>query len=217
MFWTKIHNIDQLLTLEINSWHSFITDPIWAFFSDKLVWAPMYAAIIALLIWKLGWKRGLIVLGGALLTFAFCDQFSNLIKHAVGRIRPLHDEFMIAQGLHVLEHGGGYSFFSAHSANSFGLAFSTFVGMKLCLCGPGPLGGMKPGSTDTDTDSPSAMPQWLKAYGWWMFFWAFMVAVSRIFVGKHYLGDVIVGILVGSIAGWLFARLAGYTIKKCQL
>ena len=197
MFWTKIHHIDQLLTLEINSWHSFITDPIWAFFSDKLVWAPMYAGIIALLIWKLGWKRGLMVLTGALLTFAFCDQFSNLIKHAVGRIRPLHDEFMIAQGLHVLERGGGYSFFSAHSANSFGLAFSTFVGMKRCLGG-----------------SNTTMPKWLKAYGWWMFFWAFMVAVSRIFVGKHYLGDVIVGILVGSLAGWLFAWLAGWLCKK---
>ena len=193
MFWTKIHNIDQLLTLEINSWHSFITDPIWAFFSDKLVWAPMYAAIIALLIWKLGWKRGLIVLSGALLTFAFCDQFSNLIKHAVGRIRPLHDEFMIAQGLHVLERGGGYSFFSAHSANSFGLAFSTFTGMKLCL---------KP------------CPKWLKTYGGWMFFWAFMVAVSRIFVGKHYLGDVIVGIIIGSVAGYAFARIAHLIISR---
>ena len=114
MIWQEIHHIDQLLTLEINSWHSFITDPIWAFFSDKFVWAPMYAAIIALLIWKLGWKRGLIVLAGALLTFAFCDQFSNLIKHAVGRIRPLNDEFMIAQGLHVLERGGGYSFYFCH-------------------------------------------------------------------------------------------------------
>ena len=212
MTWQEIHQIDQLLTLEINSWHSFITDPIWAFFSDKLVWAPMYAAIIALLIWKLGWKRGLMVLAGALLTFAFCDQFSNLIKHAVGRIRPLNDEFMIAQGLHVLERGGGYSFFSAHSANSFGLAFSTFVGMKQCLCGSGQHGCMKPGSTVTD--SPSAMPKWLKAYGWWMFFWAFMVAISRIFVGKHYLGDVIVGILVGSLAGWLFAWLAGWLCKK---
>ena len=219
MIWQEIHHIDQLLTLEINSWHSFITDPIWAFFSDKFVWAPMYAAIIALLIWKLGWKRGLIVLAGALLTFAFCDQFSNLIKHAVGRIRPLNDEFMIAQGLHVLERGGGYSFFSAHSANSFGLAFSTFVGMKRCLCGPDPQGCMKPGSPvpetmSHDTDSPAAMPKWLKAYGWWMFFWAFMVAVSRIFVGKHYLGDVIVGILVGSLAGWLFARLSSHIVIR---
>ena len=206
MTWQEIHHIDQLLTLEINSWHSFITDPIWAFFSDKFVWAPMYAGIIALLIWKLGWKRGLIVLAGALLTFGFCDQFSNLIKHAVGRIRPLNDEFMIAQGLHVLERGGGYSFFSAHSANAFGLAFSTFVGMKRSLMGPSVRSNQttQPESTSTT----ATMPKWLKAYGYWMFFWAFMVAVSRIFVGKHYLGDVIVGILVGSLAGYCFARLS---------
>ena len=199
MFWNEIHKADQLLTLEINSWDSFITDPVWQFFSDKLVWAPMYAAIIALLVWKLGWKRGLIVLAGALLTFGFCDQVSNIVKHAVGRIRPLHDEFMLAHGLNVLENGGGYSFFSAHAANSFGLALSTFVGMKRCL-----------------SNSGSMMPKWLKAYGTWMFFWATMVAVSRIFVGKHYLGDVIVGIIIGSLAGYAFARLSAYLAGKIR-
>ena len=197
-FWQEIHKADQLITLEINSWDSPITDPIWQFFSDKLVWAPMYAAIIALLIWKLGWKRGLMVLAGALLTFGFCDQFSNLVKHAVERIRPLHDEFMVSNGLNILEKGGGFSFFSAHSANSFGLAFSTFLGMKLCL--------RDSGSTIT--------PKWLKAYGIWMFFWAAMVAVSRIFVGKHYLGDVIVGIIVGSLAGIAFGWLASFIAHK---
>ena len=199
MFWNEIHKADQLLTLEINSWDSFITDPVWQFFSDKLVWAPMYAAIIALLVWKLGWKRGLIVLAGALLTFGFCDQVSNIVKHAVGRIRPLHDEFMLANGLNVLENGGGYSFFSAHAANSCGLALSTFVGMKRCL-----------------SNSGSMMPKWLKAYGTWMFFWATMVAVSRIFVGKHYLGDVIVGIIIGSLAGYAFARLSAYLAGKIR-
>ena len=198
MFWEEVHHIDQLVTLEINSWDSPITDPIWQFFSDKLVWAPMYAAIIALLIWKLGWKKGLLVLAGALLTFGFCDQFSNLIKHAVERIRPLHDEFMVSNGLNILEKGGGYSFFSAHSANSFGLAFSTFLGMKLCLRNSG----------------YSTTPKWLKAYGVWMFFWATMVAVSRIFVGKHYLGDVIVGIIVGSLAGIAFGWLANFIAHK---
>ena len=197
-FWQEIHKADQLITLEINSWDSPITDPIWQFFSDKLVWAPMYAAIIALLIWKLGWKRGLMVLAGALLTFGFCDQFSNLVKHAVERIRPLHDEFMVSNGLNILEKGGGFSFFSAHSANSFGLAFSTFLGMKLCL--------RNSGST--------IVPKWLKAYGIWMFFWATIVAVSRIFVGKHYLGDVIVGIIVGSIAGIAFGWLASFIAHK---
>lgn len=199
-FWQEIHKTDQLITLEINSWDSPITDPIWQFFSDKLVWAPMYAAIIALLIWKLGWKRGLMVLAGALLTFGFCDQFSNLVKHAVERIRPLHDEFMVSNGLNILEKGGGFSFFSAHSANSFGLAFSTFLGMKLCL--------RDSGSTIT--------PKWLKAYGIWMFFWAAMVAVSRIFVGKHYLGDVIVGIIVGSLAGIAFGWLASCLCRRIR-
>ena len=198
MTWQEIHRFDQLLTLEINSWDSPVTDPIWQLFSDKFVWAPMYAAIIALLIWKLGWKRGLIVLAGALLTFGFCDQFSNIIKHAVQRIRPLNDPFMVASGLHILETGGGYSFFSAHSANSFGLAFSTFLCMKLTLRTP---------------DTHQA-PKWLKAYGTWMFFWAFVVAVSRIFVGKHYLGDVIVGILVGSLAGIAFGWLASRASRR---
>lgn len=201
MNWQEIHHFDQLLTLEINSWNSFITDPIWQFFSDKLVWAPMYAAIIALLFWKLGWKNGLLVLLGALLTFGFCDQFSNIIKDAVARIRPLHDEFMKSNGLNILENGGGYSFFSAHAANSFGLAFSTFIGMKRCL--------RATSAADTKAADSRSMPKWLKAYGWWMYFWAFMVAISRVFVGKHYLGDVLVGILVGSLAGYTFARLAG--------
>lgn len=165
----------------------------------------MYAAIIALLFWKLGWKNGLLVLLGALLTFGFCDQFSNIIKDAVGRIRPLHDEFMKSNGLNILEKGGGYSFFSAHAANSFGLAFSTFIGMKRCL--------RATSAADTKAADSRSMPKWLKAYGWWMYFWAFMVAISRVFVGKHYLGDVLVGILVGSLAGYTFARLASTLAK----
>ena len=192
MFWQEVHHLDQQLTLAINSWYSAFTDPIWAFFSNKVEWIPMYVAIVALLIWKLGWKRGLLIVAAAALTFGFCDQFSNLIKHAVGRIRPLHDEFMKAGGLHVLERGGGYSFFSAHAANAFGLACSTFTGLRKCL---------------------TQKPQWLKAYGSWMFFWAAMVSISRIFVGKHYLGDVIVGSIVGAIGGLAFGYLA-YRIAK---
>jgi undecaprenyl-diphosphatase len=193
MFWQLVHQLDQQVTLAINSWHSTFTDPIWQFFSDKIVWIPVYVAIIALLIWKLGWKKGLMVIAAAGLTFGFCDQFSNIIKHAVGRIRPLKDEFMLSQGLHILENGGGYSFFSAHAANAFGLACSTFFGMRGCM---------------------KSRPCWLKAYGIWMFFWAAMVSISRIFVGKHYLGDVLVGTLVGVLAGYFFGWLAARIAAK---
>ena len=83
MFWNEIHHFDQEVTLTINSWNSSLTDPIWQFFSDKFVWAPMYVAIIALSVWKLGWKKSLFVVGAIALAFGVGDQISNLVKHAL--------------------------------------------------------------------------------------------------------------------------------------
>ena len=193
MFWQNVHHLDQQITLTINSWNSAFTDPIWTFLSLKLVWAPLYAAIIALMIWKLGWKKGLIVVGGVLLTIGFCDQFANLIKHATARIRPVNDEWMVAHGLNILEWGGGFSFFSAHAANSFGIAGSSWLGLKNCLNGN---------------------KQLCKYYAWVMFTWAALVGISRIFVGKHYLGDVIVGTIVGILAGLFFGWLSSTIANK---
>lgn len=216
MFWQQVHQFDQQLTLTVNSWHSPFTDPIWHFFSDKIVWIPMYIAIVALLIWKLGWKRGLTVVAAAALTFGFCDQFSNLIKDAVGRVRPLNDMFMLSNGLNVLEKGStSYSFFSAHAANAFGLATCTFTALRRIL---------RPQIIQCAVGAPTAdgkksrchMPGWLKAYGIWMFIWAPLVAISRVFVGKHYLGDVLVGALVGMAAGYAFARLAAFLSQKIR-
>lgn len=198
MFWQKVHQFDQHLTLVVNSWNSSVSDPIWVFFSDKLVWIPMYAGIIALLFWKLGWKKALVVIAAVLMTFGFCDQFSNLIKNAVCRIRPLNDEFMVANGLHILEWGGGYGFFSAHAANALGLAFSSFIGLN----------------TLTTAERRESRPWWIKAYGTWIFFWAAMVGISRIFVGRHYIGDVLVGFMVGAAAGIVFGLLARYIIRR---
>ena len=202
MSWSEIHKFDQAITLEINSWDSSLTDPIWQFLSDVPAWIPMYVLIVALLIWKLGWKRGLLVVLAAGLTFGFCDQFSNLIKDAVGRVRPLNDMFMLSNGLNVLEKGSSsYSFFSAHAANAFGLATCTFTALRQILYGKNPA---------------CQMPGWLKAYGIWMFIWAPWVAISRVFVGKHYLGDVLVGALVGMAAGYAFARLAALLSQKIR-
>jgi undecaprenyl-diphosphatase len=101
----------------------------------------------------------------------------------------LKDEYMIANGLHILENGGKYGFFSAHSANAFGLVTCTLLGLKL----------------------DSRMKY--RGYAAFMYTWAFLVATSRIFVGKHYLGDCIVGMMVGIAAGLAFASLARYIIR----
>ena len=181
---------DQLTTLEINSWHSGITDPIWEFFSNIPIWIPMYILIVALVIWRLGWKKGLIVIAAAALTFGFCDQFSNFLKVLTERLRPCNDPYMISNGLHILEKGGKYGFFSAHAANAFGLATSTFIGLR--------------------TDNAHKY-DW---YAYFMYTWAFLVAVSRIFVGKHFLGDIIVGSMIGVAAGLVFGNAAKYLIRR---
>lgn len=160
----------------------------------------MYVLIIAMLIWRLGWKKGLIITLAAAATFGFCDQFSNLIKELVARVRPLNDEFMITNGLNVLEKGSrSFSFFSAHAANAFGLATSTVIGLRL----------------DTrlfpDTGKPAP---WGQAYICWMYFWAGMVAISRVFVGKHYLGDVLAGSMIGAAVGFIFSYTAIIIIRK---
>lgn len=194
MNWSEIHRLDQKVTLVINDMDSTVTDSIWQFFSNIPVWIPMYAVIIAALIWRLGWKKGLIMTAAAVLTFAFCDQFSNLIKDLVGRVRPLNDSYMLENGLNVLEKGSSsFSFFSAHAANAFGLATSTFIGFRL----------------DTRLK--------FRGYAAWMYSWASMVAISRVFVGKHYLGDVIAGAIIGTAAGLLFGAAARYIAEKISV
>ena len=201
-----LEQLDQQLTLAINSWHSTFSDPIMWFFSDKKVWIPMYALIIALMFWKLGWKRTLVVLVGVSLTVLFCDQFANLIKHYFQRISPVNDPYMVENGLHILEHGGGFSFFSAHAANSFGVALCTLIPiMKF-----GASRHMIPDSGYSDV-KPAL---WAKIYTAWMVIWAFMVSISRIFVGKHFLGDVIVGIAVGICFGLIMGWICTWCIRK---
>ena len=188
--WQTLEQADKLATLEINSWSSAITDPIWQIFSNIPIWVPMYVIIVAFIIQRLGWKKGLIVVAAAALTLGFCDQSSNFIKALSERLRPCHDPYMIHNGLNILESGGKFSFFSAHAANAFGLATCTTIGFRI--------------------DKRLKY----KGYITWMYIWATLVAVSRIFVGKHFLGDVIVGICVGTLAGLAFGTLAKVIIKR---
>ena len=183
MNWQEIHRLDQDITLWINGFHSGISDVVWTFFSNIPVWIPMYVLIIAFILRRLGWRKGGIVVLSAILTVTFCSLFSHYMKELTERLRPLLDTYMLENSLHVLETGGKYTFFSAHSANAFGLATSTYWGLRM--------------------DNRK-----YDLYAIFMFTWAPLVAVSRIFVGKHYLGDVLVGICVGIVAGMMFAWMA---------
>ena len=189
-----LHEADQSATLAINSLHTALTDPVWQIFSAKKIWFVMYAVILGFFFWNLGWKRALVVTLMCVLTVVFCDQLGNIVKAAVERLRPSRDAFMLSEGLHLLEKPGSmYGFFSAHAANAMGFALSSYLGFK-----------------NDKTRS-------YKYYGWFIVVWAFLVGVSRIFVGKHYLGDVTVGFIVGIVAGTALGLLGRYIIGRFSI
>ena len=53
--------------------------------------------------------------------------------------------------------------------------------------------------------------RWLTAV---MLCWATWVSLSRVFVGKHFLGDVLVGIAIGTALGLAFGALARWVIRR---
>lgn len=192
-FWQEIHRFDQEVSLSINGLHTGFTDEIMKTFSDIRIWIPMYVLVVAFLFMRLGWKKALIVTASAALAFGMCDQFSNLIKDAVGRVRPCSDDFMLQNGIWLLENPSrSFGFFSAHAANSFSFAVSTFIGLR----------------------NDKRMKY--RGYAAWIFFWATMVSISRVFVGKHYLGDVLVGVIVGIVFGLFTAWMARLVIRRLR-
>lgn len=173
--WQSIVAADKSATLYINSLHSPFTDSLWQFMSQRIVWIPLYLAIAVLLVVKGGWKRALTTILSIALIILLTDQFSNLIKHMVERFRPCWDEDMLSGGLRILEgKGGKYGFFSAHAANCFGIALGSAASFR----------------------SAKAF-RFSRYFAPCIYAWAFLVSASRIFVGKHFLGDVVVGALVG--------------------
>lgn len=197
--WT-LEQADKVATLAINALHSGVTDFIWKTFSNISVWIPLYVTILVLFFLRLGWKKALVVTAACLLTFACCDRLSNFAKDFFERLRPCWDPYMVDNGLRILERKGGrYGFFSGHASNALGFAACTSMGFR----------------NATVSKYLRDFPQ--RTYTWGIFIWGGLVGISRIFVGKHFLGDVFVGFTVGLLIGWLMARLARYVITRWNL
>ena len=185
---TVIHflqHVDQTVTLFINSFHTPFTDAMWQFFSAKEIWFPFYLLVAVCLVRRLGWKRGAAAVVACILTIVCCDQLANFTKETVGRLRPCWDLNMVDGGLHLLEGRGNlYGFYSAHAANAMGFAVCTGRCFK------------------------AGRHSKRSAYYAIAVIWALLVGASRIFVGKHFFGDVCVGFLVGYLFGKFFSFLA---------
>ena len=188
--------IDQQITLWINQLDIPALVPVWRVFSHVQLWFPAYAVVAGFLLWRLGWKKGLAVVLSLVLCVVLTDQLANLVKDSVCRPRPCYSPWMLEHGI-ILPSGkvgGDFGFFSGHAANSFGFAIATWLSFR-------------------KNDQPHAY----KAYGWGVFVWASLVALSRIMMGAHYLGDVLTGAAFGLLVGAGIACATRWLIVKAKL
>lgn len=176
---------DQELFLYLNNLGTPTWDWFWIFITHKFAAIPMYAYLLYLLYKSYNLKTLGITLVFIALLITATDQLANVFKDAFARPRPCKEDFM-AQGRFLMDYCGKYGYFSAHAASSTALAI--FLG--------------------------NILKKWYKLAFPLLFIWAMLVSYSRIYVGKHYPGDVITGILIGSIIGFLFYKLHQISIKK---
>ncbi len=185
---------DKNATLALNSLHCPVSDFVWQCFSDKLLWVPLYLAVLVFLFLRLGPKKAVAVTLACVLTVLVCDQLANFTKEYFARFRPCWDDYMVSGGLRLLEDKGNmYGFYSAHAANALGFAVCSALGFRL-------------------DRSRSYRP-----YGICICAWGILVGLSRVFVGKHFLGDVLVGFAVGALVGWAMASLASLAARALKL
>ena len=183
-----LNGIDADALLAVNGLHDMFQDAFWWMVTAK--WSSL------LLVLALAWillhqnrRHALLVLAMLVLTVLVADQISSgLIKHLVERLRPTHDPSLESM-VHVINgyRGGMYGFVSSHAANSFAVATLLALVMRHRVV----------------TLS--------------MFTWALLQCYSRVYLGVHYPGDILGGIIVGVLAGWLVWQLMRWIQRRWRI
>lgn len=184
-----LNNIDTEIFLSLNGLHSPFWDCFMQAFSGKWIWIPMYASIFFVFLKNLQWRKAFIAALCVGFAVAIADQTcATLIRPVVERIRPTNLANPIQPLVHIVDgyRGGVYGFPSCHAANSFTLA--AFVAVFLAN----------------------------KKLNAVIFLWAITNSYSRIYLGVHYPGDLIVGGLIGIAIGCCVAIAARSLLQRMQ-
>lgn len=174
-----LHRWDQELFCYLHQLRADWLDTPMVWITGKWEWLPFYLFLIAVLVWE--YRREvwkILLLIGLLVTAT--DRFtSGLMKPYFERLRPCQDPDILCTLDLITGCGGKFGFASSHAANTFGVA--TLLALL-----------------------------WQKKHrlapGLWL--WAALVSYSRVYVGVHYPGDILVGGLVGLLFGWAAYRVA---------
>jgi undecaprenyl-diphosphatase len=187
---TRLDAWDREAFLAINSMHAGWSDPVMAAVSEMLTWFPLYGYLLFVLYQRLGWKALVLSVPVLAIMVLFSDKGSVLLfKENFQRLRPCHVPDLQAQVHMLKDHcGGRYGFVSSHASNHFAIA--AFMA--------GILAGKPPWATIL------------------LFLWAAWISYSRIYLGVHYPGDVLVGALYGVVIGSSFFTIFRQFLKRIQ-
>lgn len=179
---------DKQAMIFLNNLGSSTFDPFWILVSEKWFWIPLYVIFLYFLYKNFNKKSLFYILLFVALGITASDQIANIFKFGFERLRPCHDPSL--EGLlREVKCGGKFGFYSAHSSNSFFVA--TYLTMLL---------GKK-----------------IKQLPYFLFVWAAIVAYSRVYLGMHFPGDIIIGAIMGILLALFFGTLAKKVIKKSEV
>ncbi len=182
-----ILQLDKDIFLFLNNLGTKPWDDFWLFMTHKLYQIPLYVVLLFLFYKRFGVRGTLITLVVVALMIAASDQLSNLFKNVLfRRTRPCRTAGIGEYTRMLAHHCGRHGYFSAHAASSMALAFFTGLVFK----------------------------KQLKSLFPFMILWSLIVSYSRIYVGVHYPGDIITGIIIGMGLGYGTYKLHQFLITK---
>ena len=172
----KLESIDHSSVLAINAMHSTFLDSFMWFLSGSYILLLLIPFIFYFLFKEYRSKQLLWIFAAVVLTVILTDQLSvHAFKEVFQRYRPSHNLLLKSQ-LHLHEYpdgsfygGGKFGFVSSHAANYFGIL--TII-------------------------SSLIRQGWVKII---LLTIALLVIYSRVYLGVHYVSDVLCGALLGFV------------------
>jgi undecaprenyl-diphosphatase len=181
MMMEQLEAIDRWLVLTINGWNTPFLDELFWLISGKLIWIPFYVLVLVAIYRKYNWKVMLAFFVSVILSIVLTDQLStHAFKEVFLRYRPSHN-LLLTDKLHFYQinpgdfyKGGQYGFISSHAANFAAMATLIYAFF-------------------------SKTYRFLR---WLLPLIVFLVCLSRVYLGVHYVSDVLAGATVGCLVGF---------------
>jgi undecaprenyl-diphosphatase len=184
----KILPYEKGLFFSINGMHNdFFDHTMWLFSSTKM-WIPLGVFLIFNFVYKKNWRQWLITLLAIVLLFTLCDQFSShLIKPLAARLRPTHYPGIMEHVRTLYNYSGGrYGFISGHATNTFGFVVLSSLIFKY------------------------------RTYTIVAVVWACIMSYTRVYLGVHFISDIVAGAISGILIGIIVYNLYLYALNKIQ-